>query len=517
MIGRKPLYVMNKGIAHSRGSAVARRADMRTVLLPPNPSLSKRRALARSLAASYTRRALGNAAALALAEGVALTVSLLIASALRQAVTGGAEGVVGYGWAVIPLYFLVTASVKLLPGWGLGAVEEFRRVVLSVGGVFGLTMVGLWLLDANATGGMASSRLTLGTAGLVAVVLVPFLRWRAKTLLVNGDRWGVPAAVYGAGVAGAHIVRRLQEERGIGYTPVAVFDDDPEEWGGYLDTVPIVGDTGQVVPEAAVAFLALPDLDREHQLHLLEGPLSCYRTVVIVPDLADMPSLWATARDFGGILGLELTSTLTRPLPRLGKRAVDLAVVVGLAPLWGPLVLVLAAVVWLEDRASPFFGQERIGEDGRTFRAWKLRTMVPDADAVLQRALDADPVLRDEWEQFYKLEKDPRITRVGHVLRRTSLDELPQLYNVLTGKMSLVGPRPLPRYHHEDLPERVRQLRERVRPGITGLWQVSGRSDTGTAGMERWDPYYVRNWSPWLDAVILVRTFRVVVRGSGAY
>jgi lipopolysaccharide/colanic/teichoic acid biosynthesis glycosyltransferase len=143
--------------------------------------------------------------------------------------------------------------------------------------------------------------------------------------------------------------------------------------------------------------------------------------------------------------------------------------------------------------------------------------MVPDADAALARALASDPVLRAEWNAHFKLERDPRITRVGAFLRKTSLDELPQLLNVLRGEMSLVGPRPLPRYHHDELEGRVAALRESVRPGITGLWQVSGRSDTGTLGMERWDPYYVRNWSLWLDLVILVRTVRVVLQRSGAY
>ena len=103
------------------------------------------------------------------------------------------------------------------------------------------------------------------------------------------------------------------------------------------------------------------------------------------------------------------------------------------------------------------------------------------------------------------------------ILRRTSLDELPQLFNVLNGSMSLVGPRPLPSYHFEDLPELVQQLRNQVKPGITGLWQVSGRSEAGTAGMEKWDPYYVRNWSIWLDIVILVKTIRAVLFARGAY
>jgi lipopolysaccharide/colanic/teichoic acid biosynthesis glycosyltransferase len=143
--------------------------------------------------------------------------------------------------------------------------------------------------------------------------------------------------------------------------------------------------------------------------------------------------------------------------------------------------------------------------------------MRPDADRVLEEALAADEALRGEWDATFKLARDPRITRLGALIRSLSLDELPQLLNVLRGEMSLVGPRPLPRYHHEELAEDVREIRERVRPGVTGLWQVSGRGDAGTAGMERWDPYYVRNWSLWLDAVILVRTVRAVLARRGAY
>jgi lipopolysaccharide/colanic/teichoic acid biosynthesis glycosyltransferase len=147
---------------------------------------------------------------------------------------------------------------------------------------------------------------------------------------------------------------------------------------------------------------------------------------------------------------------------------------------------------------------------------WKFRTMMPGAEQVLQSKLASDAELKQEWETNFKLKVDPRITRIGRFLRRTSLDELPQLFNVLRGQMSLVGPRPLPRYHHNELSTQVMKLRVRVRPGMTGLWQISGRSDTGNAGIERWDSYYVRNWSVWLDAVILARSVRAVVRGEGA-
>ncbi len=490
---------------------------METVFSPDLP-FRRARSMAVSGARAHAGRRAMNAAAVIAAENWTLVLALVSAGFVRQWATGGAQMELGAGWLAVPLYLGLSFFLRIVPGWGLGAVEELRRVVMALTIAFALTIVGMWLVHTNAVGGDGvSSRLSVGLAWLFSLGLVPWARATAKGLLLRRDWWGVPVVIYGSGVVAARVVRQLQEERGMGYQPIGLFTDDPEMKGGHLDTVPVVGDTSRVAPEAAVAFLALPETDREHQTALLDGPLACYRTLVVVPDLFDAPSLWVRPRDIAGILGLELTSTLTQVVPRALKRATDLAVILVLAPLWMPLVALLAGLVWLGDRASPFYSQERIGYGGATFRAWKLRTMVPDAEAVLQRALDTDPARRLEWETTFKLEHDPRITAVGRLLRRTSLDELPQLWNVLSGEMSLVGPRPLPRYHHNDLPVRVRDLRERVRPGITGLWQVSGRSDAGNVGMERWDPYYVRNWSLWLDVVILVRTLRVVVHGSGAY
>ncbi|WP_372807695.1 sugar transferase, partial [Pontiella sp.] len=208
---------------------------------------------------------------------------------------------------------------------------------------------------------------------------------------------------------------------------------------------------------------------------------------------------------------------LLNPFARFFKRLIDLALVVVSLPLWAPLMLLCYVLIWLEDRKNPMFLQPRVGRGGGTFRTAKFRTMVPNAEAVLQKALKTNPALKLEWETHFKLKKDPRITRVGNFLRKTSLDEIPQLLNVLRGTMSLVGPRPLPAYHFRDLPEQVQFLRDKVQPGITGLWQVSGRSDAGTEGMEKWDPYYVRNWSIWLDIVIIVRTFKAVFFSKGAY
>ena len=490
---------------------------MNTQILASERPFSYRLALAKSRTASFARRTVANAAALLATELAMLAVALLAAGFIRQWVLGEPNMVLGDAWVVLPLYVGGAALAKLVPGYGLGAAEQLRRLFWTLLSVFGLTVIGIWLAGPDVDPSHTSSRLSIGLAGAISIITVPLARTFVKAVLVRLDAWGVPVVVYGAGRTGAKVIRQLQEERGMGYVPVAVFDDDRDRWGDFLDTVPIVGGTDRVTTEAAIAFLAMPGATSERQIELLEGPLTCYSTVVVIPDLFDAPSLWVKPRDLVGVLGLEITSNLTRPLPQTLKRLMDLLVAVVTAPVWVPLVLLSAGLGWLEDRKNPFFRQQRVGKDGEIFHTWKLRTMVHNADAVLECALEADPDLRAEWDEYFKLEKDPRITRIGRFLRKTSLDELPQLINVLRGEMSLVGPRPLPQYHQSELCERVRELRERVRPGITGLWQVSGRSDAGTIGMERWDPYYVRNWSLWLDFVILVRTAKVVLRGSGAY
>ena len=203
------------------------------------------------------------------------------------------------------------------------------------------------------------------------------------------------------------------------------------------------------------------------------------------------------------------------PLAMAAKRAVDVAAALcGLAVL-GPFAALAAAAV-ATDGANPFFGHGRVGRDGRAIRVWKVRSMVPDAGARLERLLASDPVASAEWDRDRKLRDDPRTTAFGRFLRRSAVDEVPQLWNVLKGDMSLVGPRPVTpdemvRYGDEA------RLYMGVRPGLTGLWQVSGRNSTTYTRRVELDAWYVRNWSLWVDAVIVVRTFSAVVGGRGAH
>jgi exopolysaccharide production protein ExoY len=197
------------------------------------------------------------------------------------------------------------------------------------------------------------------------------------------------------------------------------------------------------------------------------------------------------------------------------KRILDLLGVIALAAVFSPLMLAIA-VLMRREGGSIIYKHRRIGRDGRTFECLKFRTMVPNADQVLRDLLERDPAIKAEWLRDHKLRCDPRVTRLGRFLRRTSLDELPQLWNVVRGEMSLVGPRPVVR---EELLRYGRNVRTYLsaKPGITGLWQVKGRNDTDYRRRVVLDTYYVRNQNLLLDLYILLKTTRVVLGGSGAY
>jgi Undecaprenyl-phosphate galactose phosphotransferase WbaP len=235
-----------------------------------------------------------------------------------------------------------------------------------------------------------------------------------------------------------------------------------------------------------------------------------------VPDYIGMTSIWISVRDFDGILGLYTSQRLLKKSNVAVKRVIDVALCLIGGLILSPFLLLACLLIKLDSRGPAFYGHGRLGLNGEPFVAWKFRTMVRDSDAALEKILASDPEKRLEWEANHKLRDDPRITRMGRFLRRTSLDELPQIWNVIKGEMSLIGPRPIveaevPKYgiHYK--------LFSSVKPGMSGLWQVSGRSDIDYAERVALDVYYIQSWSLWLDIHILFRTVAVVLWGRGAY
>jgi len=207
-----------------------------------------------------------------------------------------------------------------------------------------------------------------------------------------------------------------------------------------------------------------------------------------------------------------------RLLHLASKRALDILLGLPLFVLSLPILGLLALCIKCVNRGPAFYTQERIGLGNRPIRIWKLRTMYVDSEQRLKAHLAASAKADEEWRRHFKLRRDPRILPfIGSFLRRSSLDELPQLWNVLCGQMSLVGPRPLPQYHVSHFRRDLRVLRHSVLPGLTGLWQVSARSDADLDVQQMLDAHYIRSWSIWLDLYLLVRTVDAVVSGRGAY
>jgi lipopolysaccharide/colanic/teichoic acid biosynthesis glycosyltransferase len=193
------------------------------------------------------------------------------------------------------------------------------------------------------------------------------------------------------------------------------------------------------------------------------------------------------------------------------KRALDILAILLTAPVVLPAVLLLAMLI-RRDGGAAFYSQDRVGRNGRIFRIWKLRSMVPDAEARLAAHLADDPAARAEWDHRQKLKNDPRITPIGRIIRKSSIDELPQLWNVLKGDMSLVGPRPMLPQQAALYPGRDYY---RLRPGLTGFWQISSRNDASFADRAGYDSRYARRLSLLTDAAVLLATVRVVLRGTG--
>lgn len=459
---------------------------------------------------AYFFRTLLNTGALCISDSLVLLTGLYLGNWIIFEIHGIPVSI-HYALAVVPVWCAGAVMTRTSPAWGLGAVEELRRIQLVLLAVFALAGIAVFF-----SRGIIPSRIVYLVSYLFSAVFIPLARIPVKKMLLASGGWGCPTVLYGDAGQVSGMIETFRNNPLLGYGLYGIFTDDVRMGKNWMD-VPVLGALKDRTPEASVAVIPLAFAEG---LSLSEGfdrILADYQRVILVPDIKEDVFLWAIPRTLGSLIGLEVTSNLLNLTARTFKRGLDLLLIAITAPLWAPLLILTTLLILLVDRQNPFFLQRRVGKANRLFRPIKFRTMRAGAEKELEQTLAADDALRKEWEQNCKLRKDPRVTPLGRILRRTSLDELPQVFNVLCGQMSLVGPRPLPGYHHEQLAEPVRTPRSRVRPGITGLWQVSGRSESGNSGIGKWDTYYVRNWSIWLDIIILARTVRAVIRGEGAY
>jgi len=409
------------------------------------------------------------------------------------------------------------ALLGLYPGYGLDPVEELRRQTYAV--VATLAGTAIFGLAIQPEKGL--SRLLVASGFLGLLILAPLVRYLVKRELQRVGLWGRPVVILGSGEPGARLVKLLQEEWQLGYKPVAVFDSSVAPIDGLLEGVPYMGTLTDAMfsdweQEAETAIFAMPYTRREHLAKYVGWASAKFRQVMIIPNLSGVTNSAVVARDLAGTFGVEIRYNLLNPWALRSKRVLDLVATTIGGILILPLIAVLCLLVWAESGGSVFYKDHRTGKDGKLFSCLKFRTMVPDAEAMLQRMLAENVEMREEYTTYHKLRDDPRVTRVGRFLRKTSLDELPQLWNVIRGEMSLVGPRPyLPR-ESGDIGETQNEIL-RVPPGITGPWQVAGRNATSFGERVQMDAHYVRDWSVWLDLVLLASTAKCVLSGRDAY
>ncbi len=389
---------------------------------------------------------------------------------------------------------------KRLTDW-----EERRRCLRGV--VIGsalltiiLFMVRLWIV----------SRFVVLLSAIFGAVLVPLFRTVLKRLLVKLHLFQQPLVIIGSGSASQLLEKELGTHSTMGYVVVSrIARSDPEQ------TVDTLLEQAEIPAGAQVIVLA--DCFNEQELRrIFEYAEKRFAEMMVLPGLSLLVSSTAEVEQIGSLLVLKYRYNLLRPVNIWTKLVFEFVLSLVLTLILLPLFGVLALLVKFSSPGPVFFRQPRVGKGGRIFTCLKFRTMYQDAEQRLQELLQHNPAVRQEWEQFARITDDPRVTPIGRFLRRFSLDELPQLFNVLRGEMALVGPRP---YLVSEMPKVGDYLKTivRVRPGLSGLWQVSGRADLPFRERIILDEFYIRNWSLWLDFSILVRTVKAVLTGRGAY
>jgi Undecaprenyl-phosphate galactose phosphotransferase WbaP len=405
----------------------------------------------------------------------------------------------------------------LYPGYGLTAPQELRKHVTAAFYAAMILAAGTVLFRQD----LGLPRDILLGMILGTLILLPMGRGLTKRLLSRLGLWGRQVIVLGAGTIGERVVKTLVQTPLQGLQPIAAFDDDWRKHQGVVAGVPVLGNLAEaetVAKEMGInhAIVAIPSLPPEQLAEFVSRQSRHFGVMQFVPDLVSLPSEVVYTSNLTGMLALEVHNQLAIPVNRIVKRTLDIIAVTLGGILISPILLLIGIAVYLDSPGPIFFGHKRIGRDGKFFKAWKFRTMISNAQEKLEQYLKENPELETEWRETQKLQNDPRVTRIGKFLRKYSLDELPQLWNVFIGEMSLVGPRPIVEAEAEKYGKGF-ELYKLVRPGITGYWQTSGRSDTDYDERVALDSFYVRNWSVWLDIIILVKTPAVVLGGEGAY
>lgn len=474
----------------------------------PQSSLSKFNIIRRKLYASLL---------LMLSDIITISLSLISSIYITHVFIGNSLHPMEY-FKLIPIItsiFLVVFYFRgLYPGFGIDVIQELKTLTQGISIVFAFLALMTFLIDRTGE----YSRFAFLLSWVIAILSVPLGRATIRKLFGNKSWWGIPVIIIGAGRAGEQVIKSLKKHPQIGLRAIVAVDDDVDKWG-YIYQIPVIGGL-EIIPELTRklsvdhAIIAIPRVSKQRQQEIIKKYSKYFSNVTIIPELYGLNTLWVSTQDLGGILGLKVQQSLLQRTAKIQKRIFDIIFASLLIILSIPLYIIIAIAIKLDSKGSILFYQKRVGLNHKKFKMIKFRTMHVDAERRLYQILKENPDLYNEYKVYHKLKNDPRLTRIGKFLRKYSLDELPQFFNVLKGDMSLTGPRAYQIFEHEKVNSHE-DIIFKVKPGISGLWQVTDRNQTSFEERKITDIYYIRNWSMFLDFYILARTIVVVLRGNG--
>lgn len=421
-------------------------------------------------------------------------------------------------WVVFPLLYLLFLNIEQLYNRRMQFWQVIEKIFqASLYAVVAIVIV-LYIGQIAAS----TSRMFIFLLWLFSFIYLTVFRYLTKKILEKVQLLRIPVLIIGAGKTAELLVKGIINDAGMGYKIIGLLEDNCVR-NGILKRFPVLGkfaDVEAVILKTGVqhVFIAAPGLEQEKLTRLIYKVQPLVKNIGIIPNLVGIPMGGIEVESLFNekLMLLRLKNNLARSWNRYLKTIFDFALTLVGTVAISPILIFIAIWIYIDSPGPVIFKHTRIGKNGKKFLCYKFRSMCIDAKEKLAELLENDPVAKAEWKRDFKLKNDPRITKSGAFLRRTSLDELPQIFNVLKGEMSLVGPRPVIEEELERYGEYVNDYLM-VKPGITGMWQINGRNDTSYAERVCMDSWYVRNWSIWIDNLILWRTLKSVIRCKGAY
>ena len=423
-----------------------------------------------------------------------------------------------YAYIITPLVFMTVLFLnhgyKIDTAYWEKVKIIFRSITIGI-------VLSIVLMYAGHILNNVSRLFIILSYGFILFYIILFRYILARTL-IKLNVLAIPVLLVGAGKTAELVDIHFSNMPLAMYKIVGFVDDNPKSdvLANKYECLGKFSDAEAVIKKYNIpnVLVCAPGLEPRKLVTLINKLQILVEKVTFVPELFGIPAANIQARGLMNeqTLILEVKNNLAQRRNRLFKRIFDITATVIGGILILPVIAIVAILIYLDSPGPIVFGHKRVGQGGKEFPCYKFRSMVPNAQEALEIYLKENPEAREEWERDFKLKDDPRVTKIGKFLRKTSLDELPQLWNVLIGDMSLVGPRPIVRAEVEKYGEYINDF-YLVPPGITGVWQVSGRSDTTYEERVLMDSWYVHNWSVWIDIVYLVKTVLAVLKGKGAY